>query len=158
MLYYCKKRTLTHWGSTCAAHPHRVLLLQQVHLKCPDFDPSQKCAAGEQTLWQKKKGTNTASSPKHQRNQEHNTMGTHFIISARALRPLRPSAVPTKYIRRGARRGRTHPNNNTTYPLQALQNSQVLPHFIVGRCHQVHELCAKARHQYQSGDEVQDSP
>ena len=55
-----------------------------------------------------------------QRNQEHNTTGIHFTSFEMALGPLWPFAVPNKYIYKGARHKRIHPNDNTfAFPTDA---------------------------------------
>ena len=56
-------------------------------------------------------------SPQTWHNQEHSTIGFHFISFEMALGPLWLSAVPNKYIRRGARREKTNPKDNVAkYP------------------------------------------
>ena len=84
------------------------------------------------------KFASTPLLPTNKHNQEHNTVGTHFILFEMGLGLAQPFAVSNKYIHRGARYERTNPNDNTTPFLWMSPNSraartrrQVLPHSLL---------------------------
>ena len=95
--------------------------------------PPPKMASKESKRFGHKPCTTAPASPQTWHNQEHNTMGTHLTIFEMALGPFRPFAVPRQYIRRGARRGRTHPCDNTT-PFPWTSPNSRAPRQVLPRC------------------------
>ena len=89
--------------------PHRALLSRRVPPEGP-FYPLPKWPRARAIAL----ATKIASTPAPSHRHEHNTIGTRFKIFEMALGPLWRFVGPNKYIREGARRKRTHPNDNTT--------------------------------------------
>ena len=75
-------------GARCA------LRLLRAHPERPDCYPLPNGPLRRAKRFGHETRINTRSLPQTLHNQEHNTMGTHFIIFEMALGPLWPSAVP----------------------------------------------------------------
>ena len=118
----------------------------------PDFYPPPKMAPKETKHFGHKKLCRQRSFPQTKRNQEHNTIGTHFTILETALGPLWPFTAPNKYIRRGARRKKTNPNDKKTQHLPrgrrqiAVPRQMLCPEFASLHTNSLCILCASSDH------------